>query len=176
MPYLRAGVTLCACLVLAVAAFGCGDDDSAGEADRSGSDGTSVKPIETASLTKAKYLKRANAICGKVEPEILSKASNYSEKHASLAAESEEELIAAMSDSVLVGTMQKAIDGLRRLGAPRGNEEQIEAIVVAMQEENDSAAASRITSYSQFGREFTGSGRLAEQYGLDFCIYSPALR
>jgi hypothetical protein len=151
-------------VLVAVAAFGCGGSDDSG-------DTALAEPIETSSLTKAQFVKRADAICAKVEPAIESKSAAYEKQHPSVAEQGEEKLVAAMTDSVLVPAMQEAIDGIRKLGAPRGDEQQVEGILVAMQEANDNAEETRITEYLQFGEEFRGSSKAAQRYGLKECTF-----
>ncbi len=68
--------------------------------------------------------------------------------------------------------MQGTIDELRDLGSPRGDEEEIEAIVTAMQEELDTAKSHRIITLIEFGEEFHKSDLQSAKYGLDGCTFS----
>jgi hypothetical protein len=104
--------------VLAVALFvaGCGSDSSTTDS--------------TASITKAEFVKQGNAICKegneKIESEFekFAKENKLSEKKAPTEAQLEE-----ASEEFLIPQITKQVEGLRALGAPSGEEEQVNTLL-----------------------------------------------
>lgn len=146
-------------LALAVVASGCGDDDGA-----SSSSGD-VGPITTSSLSKAEYLERANAICTRNEEKQLSRSSAYT---ADNPGQSEEELLEGATDAVYVPTAEERIEELRGLGAPKGEEKQLEGVVTAYEDAIEAAEENGATS-QEFAKASTRSRNLAQKAGLTEC-------
>jgi hypothetical protein len=131
-------------LALALAASGCGggdesssatatatDSSAAGDA-AGGGNGTAAddsagdsQEAGTPVVSKATFIKRGDAICeaGRLE---LSKAA---EPLLSAKPSEREELEMELVSSALVPVLEADIEGLRALGMPEGDEEQVEAIL-----------------------------------------------
>lgn len=122
-----------AVLVLAFA-VGCGDDDGDSGGENGGSSaaaGNTVPvdaPLEPSSLSKAQWVKRANAICERTATKRLDDLTAYAEDHAD---ESEEDLLVPAAGDVIIPSLEDQVEALRELGAPRGDEEEIERIIRA---------------------------------------------
>lgn len=153
-------VTLVAVGVLAV---GCGDDSSSGSSD----DGA----IETSSLSKAEFVKQANAICAEGNEDLFTQLGTYLNKNASSSKDPEEVAADAMRQAVLPG-VEGQIEEIRELGAPSGDEEQIEAFLAAQESSVESLEQQRsISLNTDVSSAFKRAGQLAQRYGLQECNY-----
>lgn len=106
-----------ATLVLAVAMAGCG----------SGGSGTGGG----ASLTKAQFLKRANAICRKAYREINQTYGEFSRAGENSASEAERNQEA---ERIVPPALNKAVSALRALGAPSGEGQRVEKLLSSYEE------------------------------------------
>jgi hypothetical protein len=147
-----------ACLVaLAVVAAGCGG----------GNDETTT----TASITKAQFLKQGNAICAKGNTEIeegfesFFKKSNLKKNEEPSKAEIEE-----VAETVAVPGVEKQIEGLRALGAPEGEEEQVDEILTAAEEAVEKVEEDPVALLSEGNNAaFAKVNKMARAYGLTVC-------
>lgn len=140
-------------------AGGCGDDES------------SAGSIETSSLTKAQFIKKAGAICTESNENLLVEINAYIEKHKS-SSKSEGEVIADALREFAVPKVESQIEEIENLGAPAGDEAQIEAFLEAQRRSVESLAARQsLTLTPGIELAFRQPGKLARQYGLDECAY-----
>lgn len=153
-------------VVIAAAAIveGCGDDESSAG---SGGDGT----IETSSLTKAQFIKNAGAICTESNENLLNEINAYIEKHKSPSKSEGEEMADALRE-LAVPKVETQIEEIENLGAPAGDEAQIEAFLEAQRHSVKSLAARQsLTLTPGLETVFREPGKLARRYGLDECAY-----
>jgi hypothetical protein len=151
---------------------GCGDDDDAASAGQDSSGGT----IESGTITKPAYIKEAKRICRGTVLRITSKVilplrdlRELAEEGVSSPSE-REDLEAELVETIGVPEMQAEVEQLEALGAPAGDEEEIEMILAAARE--------LIEEFEEDPTTFTGTAKayskatgLAEQYGLTRCPY-----
>lgn len=134
-------------LALAVAGCGGGGDETA--------------------LTKAQFVKQADAICEKADN------ARYKElARAIKGVSSPQGLPPEKEDSILVAGLepvQKQAEELRELGAPEGDEEQIERYLDELEEAVKEAEAGTIVALEKRKNAFTESDELAEEYGFKVC-------
>ena len=132
-------------LVLAFAGCGGGDD--------------------TTSLTKAQYVKQANAICKKGEEERSALLQSATENVNREFNDAEKEKVVM---TVFVPPYRQTIKKLEELPSPEGEEEAVEAITKAME-----VAAKRVEADPLKGLEdisqFEEANKLASAYGLTSC-------
>jgi hypothetical protein len=139
-------------VVIAAVATGCGggDDDD--------------------SLTKAEFTKQGNAICLQSENEknedlqdALSNPEKYDVEQRN--AKGELELL----EKVALPPIVKMTEELAALGAPSGEEEKVEAVIAAFEEEIEKIEANPQSVVSGTGGEFTEANKLAREIGLRAC-------
>lgn len=140
---------LAACLV-AVGCGGGGDDAS------------------TASLTKAEFIKQANAVCKKGEEQIETDFAAYVKGHEDIRKPTEADF-SKLVDSVLVPNAEKEIEDLRALGLPSGDEDQVEAILEAREESVEAAEDEPEVVVKDGEKVFGKASELAISYGLEDC-------
>ena len=139
-------------LMATMVASGCGggDDDS--------------------SLSKAEFTKQANAICSKRENEkneALTKGYENPEKYGidSKGKKAEEELISKLALPPIVTMTEE----LGELGAPEGQEEKVEAMVRAFDDEVGEIETDLKGVLTGEVGEFAEANKLAKELGLDAC-------
>lgn len=75
-----------------------------------------------------------------------------------------------LAETVAFPGIQKQIDGVRALGAPEGEEEQVEEIVDAAQEALDQAEEDPVAFVSEEeSNSFAHVNKLSREYGLTTC-------
>ena len=149
-------IALFACIVpFALIAAGCG----------SSNDTTS-----TASLTKAQFLKQGNAICAAGNKEInegfksFFEKSNLKKNEEPSKAQKEE-----AAETILIPAIRKDVDGIRALGAPEGEEEQVEEILDAAEEALEKVESDPTAAFNENNDAFANVNKMSSEYGLTAC-------
>lgn len=137
-------------LSLLLAVTGCGGGD--GE-DDSGAD--AAEPI-----SKADFIAQANTICADGSAEIETAADELGEAPT-------QDQIEQFATDTLVPNIQGQHDDIGALGAPEGDEDEVDAILAALQEGVDTVAGDPSTITS--GDPFAEANELAGAYGLTEC-------
>ncbi len=146
-------------VAIAVIAAGCGSSSSGSTSSESSS-----------SLTKAEFIKAADAVCEKGNESITGEAEEFAEENnidteKPTTAEQEE----VVSEVVGPAIRQQAED-ISALGAPSGEEAEVEAIVEAVEagaEEAEEDPGSLVEG--EGGGPFAEANKLAKAYGLKVC-------
>jgi hypothetical protein len=142
-----------AAITMIVAGCGGGDDSSS----------------EGSSITKTQFIKQADAICEKgnkeneAEFEEFAEEKGLSENKEPTKAQQEE----AITDIVAPG-VQKQIEEIDELGAPEGDEKQVEAIVTSVEEGVEEIEADP-SSLTEGKNPLAKGSKLAKEYGLKAC-------
>jgi hypothetical protein len=143
---IAAVIAVLTALVLALAGCGGGDD--------------------TTSLTKAQYVKQANAICKKGEEERSALLQSATENVNREFNDAEKEKVVM---TVFVPPYRQTIKKLEELPSPEGEEEKVEAITKAMD-----VAAKKVEADPLKGLEdisqFEEANKLASDYGITNCV------
>jgi hypothetical protein len=160
LSYRAIGPILAVILAILATGAGCGDDESS-------ADGT----IETSSLSKEQFIKRANNICTKgtnKTPELL---GEYIQEHSS-PAKDEGELAAEAFREAIVPELESQIEEIESLGAPRGDTAQIQAYVDAQRASlADLEKRQTLSLVADLEKVFSQPGKLARRYGIPRCAY-----
>jgi hypothetical protein len=157
--------TLSLIILAVVAISACGDDDNG--ADSAATAGT----VETSSLTKAQLVKQADEICAKGNEDLLERLDAYMVKNDS-GSKSGGELAAEGVQEVVLPEVEAQIEEIESLGAPSGDEKQIEAFLAAQRRGVESLESRRsISLTSDLEPPFREAGNLARDYGFEACAY-----
>jgi hypothetical protein len=153
----RASATTVLVVLLALVA-GCGDDDSG--------DGTTTT---TTALTKKEFVREANRICTRTDDK-LARASRQFFADAPRGEEAPPEEVEQFGEKTVYPTIQDEIDRIRALGAPAGDEDQVEALLDAAQRGLDTLK-DHPDQVPKGGAApaFNEADKLAGNYGLDQC-------
>ncbi len=139
---------------LALVAAGCGGGD----------DTTSET---SAALTKPEFIKQADAICGEASERSQTEAEEFADENDFTLNKANEKQLEEAVTAVLVPNLNEQAEDLTALGAPEGDEEQVEAITVSLE---DAAAEIEDNPGLVFGAEVLKEpSKLAEEYGLKVC-------
>lgn len=137
-------------LVVGLVAAGCGEDSS------------------TASITKAQFVKKANAICAKVGQEVVSDFASYAKENKNLKTPTEADY-ADLVDAVMTPNIEKEVTELEALGAPSGDEDTVEELIDSRAATIEKAEAEPSLLLNESDELFAESSKLATEYGLDEC-------
>jgi hypothetical protein len=147
--------------VVAAGVVGCGSSD-----DES-SDGT----VTTSSLTKAEYVEKVDEICAAGKRTMTLAFAKYAAEHGSPSNLVEPKLAPGIL-TVLVPAIHVQDEEIEELGAPEGDEAEIEAFIAARERIVAKAEKNPPKTIFQFGDAFRHSpNKLAAKYGLRACIY-----
>lgn len=143
-----------AAFVLAMLVAGCGGgDETTGD--------------ETVTLTKAEFIKQGDAICRETTDQSEEEAEEFAEENGfTLEKASEEQLEEAVGE-VLVSTLNRQAEELNALGAPEGDEEQVEEIIVSLEGATDEIEDDPGLIFK--GEVLKEPSELAEDYGFKVC-------
>ncbi len=178
-----------AAITVAIAIAGCGggSDSSSGSTAAGGEttsaaneisgksaqgkgESSSGKAVPAGDLSKSAFVKQANAICEEGKKQSLEKMGAYVKEHKGSSETANLKLIGEAIRTVFIPQIQDQIDAIRVLGAPAGDEAQVEGILTALEENAEAALDSSGTS-AALGQSFKSSAELAHEYGLDGCAY-----
>ena len=122
---------------------------------------------DTTQLTKAEFTKQANAGCkehSKERDELFKKVT--SELDASEVTRADQE---NLIDEVLLPPFEKDIENLKSLGAPAGDEQQVEEIIKAMEDAIKNVEEKPLVAL-RTNSQFAEARAAAVKYGLDDCV------
>lgn len=151
-------------LAVFLLASGCGDDTNS-----EGSGSTEIA-VETGSLPKAQFIKRADTICGEAVRKVRFALRVFlvkTLKAKSTVAERPAEL-SQVINMVLAPTFEKQIDEVSSLGAPAGDEEKVSAILEAIQQSLVKAKEDPL-EFIENANSFAKPTQLGEAYGFTWC-------
>jgi hypothetical protein len=140
-------------VLLVFGGCGGGDDDST----TAGGSSDSGLTVETASLSAAEYKTQAEEICGQAFKKIEGDVQKAIRANAPL------------KTSVVVPPLEDMFDQLVNLGAPEGEEEQVEAFLVALEKDLEEAQDKPTATTGQLSLIFKQSGDLARKQGIIAC-------
>jgi hypothetical protein len=157
----------CAAAVAAIAA-GCGGSDS------SASSGDEVT-VTTSSLSKDEFIKQASAACTRARKNITNESISYLQQHEAKGDSRADEAasFAKMVKVVIVPIIENEIAEIQKLGAPSGDEDEIEAFLSSEQKGmKEVAKLGHIVSRFQLERYFAPSAKIGRAYGIEACVNS----
>jgi hypothetical protein len=146
------GSILCLLAALSLLFVGCGGGDDE----------------TTSSLTRAQFLKQGNAICKKSEEEkgkALRALVAKLDPNKPITKERKEQLVL----TVILPPYEQTTEDLKGLGAPEGDEEEVEAIIKEMEKAAKKTKADPSVAVTTV-REFEDANKMATDYGLTSCI------
>jgi len=147
---------LVALAALAAGVAGCGGGDD-------GDTGT------TASLTKAEFLKQADAICKRENSKLESEFEEFAKESGFQGKEPSKEQNVEVIEEVLVPNVSNQRDEIEELGAPDGEEDKVEAILDALGEGIEEVEGDPEAVLDPQSDPFGKANELAGDYGLKAC-------
>lgn len=122
---------------------------------------------ETVTLTKTEFIKQGDAICEQSGDQSEKEAEEFAEENGfDLEKASNEQLEEAVA-AVLVPTLRQQAEEIDALGAPEGDEEQVEEIVVSLEGATDEIENDPGVVFKE--EVFDEPNELAQDYGFKVC-------
>ena len=151
-PLMRA-VMLVAIVALLPVAAGCGSSKKKSAA-------------AAPALTKAAFLKRGNAICKRGNQQINQVSRKlFPTKNA----RPSQAQLKKFATATLIPSVQSQINGVKALGAPKGDEAKVSAIITSAQAALDQGKKDPLLLVSSKHDPFAKTNKLAKAYGLTVC-------
>lgn len=182
----RSSIIAAVVLAAAIANAGCGGDDNstteavtddapsdqrAGEPGQAGTDAPDSS-VRTSSLGKAQFVKQANAICAREKRSLIEKTGAYLAQRES-DGEPQAVLVAKAAKEVLAPVVGEQVAALRKLGAPAGDEEEIEEMLVAQEEGAEQISeVETLEPRKDPPESFAEAAEMFQAYGLTECSFS----
>lgn len=127
----------------------------------------------TSSLDKAEFIKQASAACARERKPLVNEAAAYLEKPA-VEKQPNSTALANMSKAVVVPIIEAEIAAVRQLGAPEGDEEEVEAMLAAQQAGVEEVSGlQQAKSMEEVEAHFREATKLYEAYGFEACTNGP---
>jgi hypothetical protein len=148
-----AGVLLAICVVA-----GCGSSSS-------------DDAITTTSLSKAEFIKEADAVCTKSGVRLRGDFQAFvSEKEAEGAGEAGQQDYAELVSTVIAPNIEREIQEIRDLGAPKGDVGSVTSFIEVTEQGLDRAEANpRLVTGGKAGLVFSAGAEQAKAYGFKVC-------
>ena len=165
-------IMLAGVMAMAVVAAGCGSSSSSSDSTSASSGDTTASTgdttVTTAALSKAELIKKGDAICTKSNESIESEADEFAKENnvntKKPTKAQKEEVIA----EVVGPTIRKQGEEIAELGAPSGDEADVEAIVAAVEGAADELEESPNLLF-EGTNPLSKPAKLAGSYGFKVC-------
>jgi hypothetical protein len=122
---------------------------------------------DSATLTKTQFIKQGDAICKEANAENETEAEEFAEENGFTLEEATDEQLEETVSVVLVPSLNQQVEDLKALGAPEGDEEKVEAILVAVEDAADDIEEDPGSVFKE--KTLEEPNRLADAYGLKVC-------
>jgi hypothetical protein len=123
---------------------------------------------DSASISKAEFVKKAEAVCEKGEESIRKDFKAFVAKYESATKPTKADL-AALVSAVISGNIEAEVKELRAIGTPSDGGQQVEALIDAREESLKEAEAEPQEAIADGEKVFGKASKLAKAYGLKAC-------
>jgi hypothetical protein len=134
-----------------------------------GGGGDATAGVETtvtaSSLSKAAFVKKANVVCRREAQRAISYVPLDRGEL------SYQEAFDKTLEDAMLPAFRRVVDEIRKLGAPQGDEREVEAFLEAFAEAIDQLEENGASSPTGLEIPFASSTKLARAYGIDNCGY-----
>jgi hypothetical protein len=123
---------------------------------------------DDSSLSKAEFVKQADEVCTRAESKKnkdLEAAFQQLGKEGKSGKQAEEELVTGTA----LPPISEMTEELKDLGAPSGEEDQVDAMISAFEEEVEKVEGDPASVINGSGGEFNKANQLAKEMGLEAC-------
>lgn len=151
-----AGLTLAAVLAIAVSVSGCGSSSS------------STTTETTAAISKAEFIAKGNALCVKGQKAQNAGFDAYVKTHGLENKKPTKSQTAEIVETILAPNVQGQIDAVKALGAPSGEEQQVNSALEAAQQALNKVKANPELAFAK-DSPFHAAGQQLHALGLTEC-------
>lgn len=149
------GLALMAALIVGVCVAGCGSSSS-------------TTTETTAAITKAEFVAKGNAVCVKGEKAQEAEINAYVKKNGLEKQKPTKAQNVEIVETVLAPNIQSQIDGVKALGAPSGEEQQVSSALELSQQTLEKIEANPELAFGK-GNAFAAAGKQLHALGLKEC-------
>ena len=121
----------------------------------------------TVTLTKTEFIKQGDAICKEANEDNEAEAEEYAEENGFTLEKASKDQIEEAVAAVLVPSLELQAEELDALGAPEGDEDKVEEIVVALEDATGEIEDDPSLIFE--GKSLAKPNKLAEAYGFKVC-------
>jgi hypothetical protein len=174
----RPASILAAAILIAIVS-GCGGGGASedrppantGESTTAAAVPSSPPPIDTSSLSKAELVKHYNATCARIRGDRTRGVSHYVHEVKLKEGETRDDIMVKAIKLIAMSSFGAQSEELRKIGAPRGDEEEVEEILAAYERATEIGAKMKdIAEKARVERSFAQAARMAKAYGFDKCV------
>lgn len=123
----------------------------------------------TEALSKSEFIAQGDEICANGDKEVEAQAEEFAEENdidtEAPTQEQQEEVVAA----VFVPSLQTQADELSQLGAPEGEEAEVEAIVASLEKATEELEGDPSLLFEASGNPLEEPSELAAKFGFENC-------
>ena len=149
------GLALMAALIVGVCVAGCGSSSS-------------TTTETTAAITKAEFVAKGNAVCAKGEKAQEAEINAYVKKNGLEKQKPTKAQNVEIVETVLAPNIQSQINGVKALGAPSGEEQQVNSALELSQQTLEKIEANPELAFGK-GNPFAAAGKQLHALGLKEC-------
>jgi hypothetical protein len=147
-------------------------DSTPNSSSNSGSAAQAGATVTTSTLSKAEFIRQATAACNEEREGLVDEVTNYLSKQESKELPESVSLV-NMARSVMLPTIEAEMAAVRGLGAPAGDEEEVEAMIGATLAAVDEVKElKKAKSLEEIENHFAGATQMFQDYGFEACINS----
>lgn len=122
-----------------------------------------------AAIAKPEFLKQANAICADTNQELIKTSEEFTkEKNLPENSRPTDAQLGELTKLVMPA-INRQVEELRALGAPAGDEAEVNAILSAVEVAMEEGEKDPATIFGVDGGAFAKANRLAIDYGMEKC-------
>jgi hypothetical protein len=124
---------------------------------------------DSSSLTKAEFLKQGNAVCAKGNKEIQEGFEEFEKENGLQNKQPTKAQLKEAIETIVLPAVSKQVEGIEPLGAPSGEEAEVETITDAAGEAVEKGEEDPAALTSEKADPFAEANELANKYGLVKC-------
>jgi hypothetical protein len=143
--------------LVAMLAVGCGGGSSGGDTE-----------VTVSSMSKAEFIKKADAVCKKGSEAITADYGEFLREHKGVKNPTEA-LFSELVDRVVAPNLEREVEEIRALGAPKGQEARVEAVLAAVERSLTTAEEEPRNVINDMPKVFGEADKVAKQYGFRVC-------
>jgi hypothetical protein len=166
----RQAIVLAVLLAASVALAACGGGSGGDGSGSTESGGTTPTQGDTGSIGRSEFIRQADAACTKgqktVEAEVKAYLKKSNVKEIGEADETQQEEVI---ETIAIPSLRTQIDEIRGLGAPSGEEAQVEGFLAAAEEGIEKGEDDPQAMFTSSTKVFAKADELADFIGFKVC-------
>lgn len=151
----------CGAGLVLVLGSGCGGSSSTSE--------SSSVTVQTGSLSKAEFIKRADAICEASRKQFVAEYKNFAEKNEKAFSSNRADTIRRLANEVMIPNYEKRIEEIAALGAPVADSAKVAAYIRVVEGALQKVRREPVRVSESLNTVFAPIAIAAQHYGIQSC-------